>query len=94
MFKKGKESGLLNSNKISFFEQLNQLKSIIGETFFIQELKIPREGIIDFMGKYYDSNNFKKLIKRKQFEKIKTILKSKVEEYNQLRSNSIFSSNE
>ena len=94
MFKKGKESGLLKSNKISVFEQLNQLKSIIGETFFIQELKIPREEIIDFMGKYYDSNNFKKLIKRKQFDKIKTILKSKVEEYNQLRYNSISSSNE
>jgi hypothetical protein len=48
LFKTPNGKGIFDRKRVSAFEQVNDLKSIIGETYFIRELNIPREQIIDF----------------------------------------------
>ena len=80
-FKKGNGKGILDKKRISTYEKINNLKSVIGETFFIKYLNISRDKIIDFIGNCYYTNNFEKLIRKRNFEGIKQILKEQAPIY-------------
>ena len=80
-FKKANGKGILDKKRISTYEKINNLKSVIGETFFIKYLNVSRDKIIDFIGNCYYTNNFEKLIRKRNFEGIKQILKEQAPIY-------------
>ena len=81
LFKTPNGKGILDKRRISTYEKIIDLKSVIGETFFIKELKLSRSQIMDFIGTCYYSNNFDKLIRKKNFNRIKQILKEQAPNY-------------
>ncbi|WP_291047353.1 hypothetical protein [Empedobacter sp. UBA1574] len=81
LFKTPNGKGILDKKRISTYEKIIDLKSVIGETFFIKDLKLSRSQIIDFIGTCYYSNNFDKLIRKKNFNRIKQILKEQAPNY-------------
>ena len=81
LFKTSNEKGTMLKKRVSAYEQVQNLKSIIGETFFIIDLNISRENIVDFIGSCYEANNIDKLMRKKNFSKIKLILKEQAPMY-------------
>ena len=81
IFKTSNGKGLLDKKKLSAFEKVYHLKSMICETYFIKELNILRDKIIDFIGLNVSNYKFDKLMRSKKIYKIKSILKEQAPIY-------------